>query len=574
MSQPLGAFCLILHGHIPYVLGHGDWPHGSQMLYEAAAETYIPLLWAIEELAHEDLHANITLSLSPVVVEQLADDRFKGWFVDYLRHTEHMAREDQAEFERRGNAHLAYLAHRWQEHYAGLLDSFCNRYEHDLPTQFRKAQDDGHIELMTCAATHGFLPLLHEDGSIRMQVKQAAQTYEKYFWRRPRGIWLPECAYRPRCNWAPPPWIAGPKTPWFRPGVEEFLAQEGFDYFIVDTHLLAGGDARPVTVDRSDTLGKAWGRIHHAPHERDRFLSKSPYLPFFVGSQFEDYPPVAALVRDPNSGLQVWSGKQGYPGDYTYLDFHKKHLPGNLRYWRVTDDRDDMGSKQDYSPENADGQVNAHAGHFLHMVKEILRNDAPHLGERLPVLCAPFDAELFGHWWFEGPRWLTRMLRWMNHDPDVAVMTGSQYLGTYSPDTAIELPEGSWGAGGQHWVWLNEKVDWTWQKIYDAEIDMRALLADHGTGHDQAMRAILQQAARELLLLQASDWQFLITTGSAGDYAAKRLGAHHSDFKRFAQMARRYARGEMIGPEEWDYLGDAQSRDRLFADIEPGWFNG
>jgi len=190
------------------------------------------------------------------------------------------------------------------------------------------------------------------------------------------------------------------------------------------------------------------------------------------------------------------------------------------------------------------------------------------------VLCAPFDAELFGPGGLRGRRWLTRMLRWMNHDPDVAVMTASQYLGAYSPDTAIELPEGSWGAGGQHWVWLNEKVDWTWQKVYDAEVDMRALLADHGTGHDQAMRGILQQAARELLLLQASDWQFLITTGSGGTTRAKRLGAHHSDFKRFAQMARRYARGEMIGQDEWDYLGDAQSRDRLFADIEPGWFNG
>jgi 1,4-alpha-glucan branching enzyme len=542
------------------------------MVFEAAAETYIPLLWAIEEMAAEGIHANITLSLSPVVVEQLADDRFKGWFVDYLRHKEAMARQDLAEFERRGDGHLQYLAHHWQRHYAGLLDSFANRYDHDLTTPFRKAQEDGHIELMTCAATHGFLPLLHEDGSIRMQIRQAAQTYERFFWRRPRAIWLPECAYRPRCNWAPPPWITGPKTPWFRPGIEEFLGNEGFDYFIIDTHLLAGGDPRPVRVDQSNSLGKAWGRIHHAPDAHNHFMSKSPYLPFFVGTHFEDHPPVAVLTRDPNSSLQVWSSRQGYPGDYNYLDFHKQHMPGNFRYWRVTDDKEDLGSKAPYEPDWADGQVNSHAGHFLNIAKEILRHDAPHLGKRLPVLCAPFDAELFGHWWYEGPRWLTRALTWMNRDPDIEVMTGSDYLRTYSPDTAITLPEGSWGAGGHHWVWLNEKVDWTWRKVYDAELDMLALMKDHGPGHDEPMRAIVKQAARELLLLQASDWQFLITTGTAVDYASERLGAHHADYKRLSAMARRYARGEVIGQSEWDELGHIQERDRLFADIDPAWF--
>ncbi len=572
MTEPLGCFVLVLHGHIPYVLGHGTWPHGSQMLYEAAADTYIPLLWTLEELAYEGIAANIVVSFSPVTMEQLADERFKEWFANYLNDKIHWAGEDEGQFGSWGEGHLEYLARRWRERYEALRDSFCNRYDRDILAQYRQMQDAGHIEVMTSAATHGYLPLLHEDASIEVQVRQAVQTYRKHFGRWPRAFWLPEGAYRPRCEWAPPAQVAGATQAFPRRGIEEFLADNGLDYFIVDTHMLGGGGPEPVDIDWQHTLGKLWGRIRKAREPRPYGGHKSPYIPYFVGHYYEDHPPTAALVRDPQTGLKVWSAEHGYPGDFNYLEFHKKHIPGELRYWRITDAAHNLATKQVYHPDWAEGQLREHAGNFLWTVKQALRPQ-PHPNGRLPVLCAPFDAELFGHWWFEGPRFLVHALRWMHQDPEIEVLTGSEYLARYSPQSAVTLPEGSWGAGGGHWVWLNEDTNWTWQRIYDAELDLRTLMQDYGSGHDQTMRKFMQQALRELLLLQASDWQFLITTWAARDYGQARIQSHHTDFKRVVDLARKYAGGELISDDEWAYFGDLCQRDNIFANIEPEWYS-
>ncbi|MEN6347649.1 MAG: 1,4-alpha-glucan branching protein domain-containing protein [Armatimonadia bacterium] len=570
MKSPFGAFVMILHGHIPYVLGHGTWPHGSNMIYEAAAETYIPLLWALEELVHEGISPNITISLSPITVEQLADERFKMWFEAYLTDKQKTAQRDAAEFQARGDGHLAFLAGQWEGRYRSVCEAFIDGYDRDLVAAFRRLQDGGHIEVMTCAATHGYLPLLHEDASIQAQILQSVQTYEQHFGRRPRGIWLPECAYRPRCRWAPPPEIGYPETPYPRKGIEEFLGENGFDYFVVDTHMLGGGNPLPVSVSREDTLGKAWGHIRHVREASPYYGAKTPYRPYFVGDRFEDHPPVAILVRDPDTSQQVWSGWRGYPGDYCYLEFHKKHMPGDLRYWRVTDDLNDLSSKAPYEPQLANDRLQEHAGHFLSLVKEKLRN-APWEGG-MPLVCAPFDAELFGHWWFEGPRWMSKMLRWMNQDPEISVMTASAYLAAHSPDRATALPEGSWGAGGGHYVWMNNETAWTWHRVYDAEKDFRALVREHGRGHDEVMQRLVRQAARELLLLQASDWQFLITTWSARDYAEARLNSHYNDFKSLMRVARDYAAGRVVSDASWAAVGRISDRDRPFAKIDPTWW--
>ncbi len=573
MNQPLGSFVLILHSHIPYVLGHGTWPHGSVTLYEAAADTYIPLLWMLEELGAEGIQARITISFSAVTAEQLADERFKEWFVWYLEDKERAAADNARDFARRGEGHLQHLAELWRDRYAALREAFCGRYQRDLPAAFRYQQEVGNIELMTCAATHGYLPLLHEDSSVNAQTAQAVASYRRLFGAWPRGMWLPECAYRPAAMWAPPPQIIGPQAPYQRRGLEQVMACNGLDYFVVDTHMLGGGGPEPVYASHENTLGKLWGHIRKLREPRPYSGDKSPYLPYFVGHYYEDHPGIACLVRDPQTGLKVWSAQVGYPGDFWYRDFHKKHIPGDHRYWRVTDDSGDLGSKQVYEPQRAEERAREHAGNFLWTIKETLRA-APHPDGRLPVLCAPFDAELIGHWWFEGPRFLVHALRWMHHDPDIAVVTARQYLERNEPQAAITLPEGSWGAGGGHWVWLNPDTEWTWRRIYDAELDLRALLRDHGTGHDEPMRALLKQACRELLLLQASDWQFLITTGEAPDYAASRIHCHHSDYKRIADMARRYGRGEWIAQHEWDEFGNICARDAIFEDIEPEWFLG
>ncbi len=356
-----------------------------------------------------------------------------------------------------------------------------------------------------------------------------------------------------------------------RKGVHEFLGENGFDYFIVDTHMLSGGDPVPVEIDFDNNLGKLWGNIRRRDEPPRPSWEKTPHFPYFVGSQFEDHPPVACFVRHPQASHQVWSAHQGYPGDVRYLEFHKKHVPGDHRYWRITDDHNELDAKDSYSPEMAQGRVEENAQHYVGTVHDILEAQ-PRPNGRRPLICAPFDAELFGHWWHEGPAWIEQTLRGMHADPRVEAQTCHEYLDHSAPATAITLPEGSWGAGGGHWVWLNPETTWSWRRIYDAETDMTALANDLAGTKDRKLNAFLAQAARELMLLQASDWQFLITTGGAADYASRRLGSHHTDFKRVSELARKWSRHETISDDDWAYFGELCDRDRLFPDVDPTWF--
>ncbi|MGD9497078.1 MAG: 1,4-alpha-glucan branching protein domain-containing protein [Armatimonadota bacterium] len=572
MSSPPGAFCLVLHTHLPYVLGHSTWPHGTSMLYDAAAGCYLPLLRVFRRLVADGIMPKVTVSLTPIVVEQLADDRFKEWFPHYLVERIYMAEANAGEFRYRGDQHLAWLAERWEGHFRELQSLYVEELDRDIVGALRELQDRGAIEIMTSGATHGYLPLLYEDGSVQAQIRQGAQSHLRHFGRYPRGFWLPECAYRPRTAWAPPAEIQPPDGhTWWRKGIEEFLAENGLDYFIVDAHMLGGGDPLPVDIHGGETLGKLWARITRRPEPPRPGWEKTPYWAYFVGSHFEDHPPVACLVRHEGISSQVWSADFGYPGDGWYLEFHKKHLPGDHRYWRVTDNRNDLASKDAYSPEMAQWRVHEQAGHFVSMLHDTLEAQPRPYGRR-PVICTPFDAELFGHWWHEGPAWLEQVIRWVHEDPCVQMMTGREYLADTPPATAITLPEGSWGAGGGHYIWLNDETAWSWRRIYQAERRMVHLARTHAGGTDDQLAAFVAQAARELLLLQASDWQFLISTGGAPDYAAHRLVAHHTDFNRVAELAERWARREYLHEDDWAYFGSLCARDRVFPDVEPDWW--
>lgn len=575
MSEQPGAFCLILHTHLPYVLGHSTWPHGANMLYEAAAGCYLPLLRVFQRLQADGIEPHVSISVTPVVVDQLADDRFKEWFPHFLTERIQTAEANAGEFRYRGDLHLAYLAERWVEHYIDLQRFFNDELDRDIPGALKALQDAGGIELMTSAATHGYLPLLYEDASIQAQILQGIEAYERHFGRYPRGFWLPECAYRPRTQWAPPAEVEEPDGhTWLRRGIEEFLGTSGLDYFIVDTHMIErAGDPLPVDIHDEHNLGKLWSRISRRDEPPRPGWEKTPFWPYFVGSQFEDHPPVACLVRNTEISYQVWSAEFGYPGDGWYLEFHKKHVPGDHRYWRITDDRNDLATKDCYSPEMAQERVEQQAGHFVSLLHDTLEPQPRPYGRR-PMICAPFDAELFGHWWFEGPAWLEQVLRYLHEDYSVNAMMGREYLYHSPPATALDLPEGSWGAGGGHHVWLNKETAWSWRRIYQAERRMVHLAKTYAGRDDGQLQAFLRQAARELLLLQASDWQFLISTHGAPDYAAHRLVAHHTDFNHVAELAERWARAEYLSPEDWAYFGSLCDRDRVFPQVSPNWWSG
>ena len=558
MTHPRnGWFTFVLHSHLPWVLHHGRWPHGVDWLNEAAAETYLPLWRVLHERARPGRALGVTLGLSPVLCEQLAHPDFHAEFAAYLQQKIGAAVDDRAYFARTGEKALAALAERWERFYRSSLEEFMGPRGPNLIARFRRLEEDGAIEIITCGATHGYLPLLGSEAAVAGQVRSARAAHHRHFGRDPRGIWLPECAYRPAGPWVSP---LDPQAPAVeRAGIEQIVAAQELRYFFVDTHLLSGGRPLGVYADRFEALrhlirdsGDGAGAPEHLP-----------YRPYRVGHGAQ----VSCFGRDAVTALQVWSGEHGYPGDPAYLDFHKKRFPGGHRYWAVTHPRADLAHKQVYRAEAAEARAPEHAAHFTGLLERVLGEAAARQGTPA-ILCAMFDTELFGHWWFEGPRFVAAVLDGLAA-AGIEPCGAGDFLERHPPREVVELPEGSWGDGGRHQVWLNDDTRWTWGPIYAAEARFERLAGEAaGRPREPLLERLLTQSGRELLLLEASDWQFLITTFAARDYAELRLAEHAESFERLAALAARRLAGGSLAEADEAFLRECERRDPLFQDFD------
>lgn len=565
-----GSLVLILHTHLPYVLHHGTWPHGSEWVCEAAAECYIPLLNECHALLEEGIRPSITFSLTPVVVEQLADPIFPTLFVEWLDNRIEGASEDRRAFEQRvDERHYVPLAIYWQDWFAARKRDFIDRYGSDLVGSFRALADQGIIALQTSAATHGYLPLLGSDQSIRGQLSTAVSSHQRHFGSRPRGFWMPECAYRPCYDWHAPvdnPWsVSG-----VRMGIEQLMALYDLEYTVVDSHLTRGG--RPLGF-----YAQWFRQVSERLGGPERFLplddARSVHELYRISSTGSLEPGSPAIfTRDADTTLKVWSGAYGYPGDPDYLEFHKRHHNNGHRYWRVTDAKADLAMKDLYRPERVEERLKVQAAHFVGAVNREMSSYRERTG-RLGTLAAPFDTELFGHWWFEGPRFLGHVMRFASQTSTVALRTASAELDAKDPGVVIQIPEGSWGDGGGHGVWFNHATEWTWPPLYQAERRFLDLLGESDPVNRIEVRA-LQQLAREVLLLQSSDWQFLITTESAADYASERFQEHFDNAMRLADTLEAMRRREPVSLAQLEDLFELESVNRPFPFLDlDAWRN-
>lgn len=566
-GRPKGYITFTLHAHLPYVVHHGTWPHGLEWLLEAAAETYLPLLRVMKNLERDGLALKANVNISPVLLEQLAHPTFKKELPEYLKRKIQATEEDEAYFRQNGDAHFAKTAHYWRDFFQQALDDF-EALGRDIVKGFRYFNDAGLIEVITCGATHGYMPLLGTDESVVAQVKTGVATHKRHLGKAPKGIWAPECGYRPAGRWRTPVIPSGSSGPWppfERIGVEEALAEGGLEFFFVDTHLVE--DSAGFTPYDLKMAGGPVGAAVGLPKPVNG--SRTVYHSYFVDGPCAHQHPVAIFPRDPKTGLQVWSGETGYPGDANYLDFHKKRWPGGHRYWQVTHAKADLAQKTPYYPERANARTRDHAEHFVGVVYDALKN---HLNEKNPpVLSSPFDAELFGHWWYEGPAWLEHVARIIARDDfPIELCTGSEYLERNPATGYLALGEGSWGKNGTNEVWLNPDTAWTWTHIYPAEAKVREV-ATEGKWKDGGLgERIAKQMCRELLLLESSDWQFLITTEAARDYAEQRFQTHLDQFNDTAKAWDEFVATGNLSAATEERLWQIEERDNIFADVDPG----
>ncbi|WP_457741626.1 1,4-alpha-glucan branching protein domain-containing protein [Thermococcus sp.] len=522
-----GYLTFVLHTHLPYVRKHGRWPFGEEWLYEAMSESYLPLLMEFERL-RDSVSFQLVVNITPVLMEQLADDYIKTEFEKYLLRKIKRTKED-LKSDRYPEKPVRDVLNHFERVY-----SYWRAINGDIIGKFRELQEEGYLEIITSPATHAYLPLLLREESIRSQIANGIATYEKHFGKTPRGMWISECAYRPFGEWELP---GGRKVK--RPGVEKYLEEFGIEYFFVESNLV---DKGPV----SDSYG--------SPVPTGSLATLRPY--WVKGSN------VAVFGRNRETGYQVWSAHFGYPGDFWYREFHRKAPESGNQYWRVTGKDVDLGKKDFYDPDKALERVEEHAKHFVSLVESLLERFEKETGEK-GIIVAPYDTELFGHWWYEGVKWLGRVLELLA-EKGIRTTRLSAFLDNYSGEKLeVELPEGSWGANADHSTWWNEETEWTWEEIYRAEERMVAI-ASRFYGKDKLGDRAIEQLARELLILEASDWQFLITTDQAKIYAERRVLLHSRDFHRLAnEIVRYFKTGEM----DVSLLEELEERDNPFRPV-------
>lgn len=523
-EQPFkGYLALLLHAHLPYVRHpeHDEFLEEG-WLYEAITETYLPLIAVFDKLLAEGVDFRISMCISPPLISMLTDGLLQE---RYLRHLDKLIELAEKEIDRtRWEPHFNRLALMYHYRFTHARKVFEEKFDRNIVTAFKRFQEMGKLEVLTCGATHGYLPCLNTgDAAIRAQVRVAVSHYEKHFERPPTGIWLPECGYYS--------------------GLDTILKEAGVTYFVTEAH----------------------GVLHASP--RPKF---GVFAPIYCPSG------VAAFGRDLESSKQVWSAIEGYPGDYSYRDFYRDvgfdldfdyvrpyiqpdgiRVFTGVKYYRITGRTD---RKEPYDPDSATKKAAEHAGNFMFNRERQIEYLESIMG-RKPILVAPYDAELFGHWWFEGPDWLYYLFKKIHYDQrTLRAVILSEYL-RENPINQVAVPSmSSWGYKGYNEVWLEGSNDWVYRHLHKAGERMTELVRANGNPNQLTRRA-LSQAARELMLAQSSDWAFIMKVGAMDSYARKRTVDHLVRFLRLYDEIR----AGRIDEADLSYI---ESLDNIFPDID------
>lgn len=517
--MPQGYLSIFLHGHLPFVRNTKIKDSlEERWLFEAITECYVPLLQVFDKLTLGGVAFRITFSLSPTLISMLVDDLLRERYLTYIDNLINLAhRETQRTRHNQQENHLAYF-------YLDRLLSVREYYykcQGNLLLPFKRLSEEGRLELVTTGATHGYLPLMSNDIARRAQVEAGLSTFVSCLGLVPAGFWLPECG--------------------FVVGVDAILKEAGLKYFLVDGRGLQGGVPAPINGTCAPVITPAG---------------------------------VYAFGRDMQSSSQVWDRNIGYPGDGLYREFYRDIgydleldylgdcLPGGIRvdtglkYYRITGSH---GPKELYHPASAKALTAKHAVDFINARKNYFGRVNVEM-DRPPLAVAPYDAELFGHWWFEGPHWLENVILKTASDKDIKLISPSDYIEMHPNCQQSALPMSSWGEGGYSYVWLNPDNDWIYPHQHRAEAKMSEL-ADLNPSAENLTARALNQAAVQLLLAQSSDWAFIMKERTVTSYAAARVTEHLSSFNLLSEMVE-------TGTVDEAFLGQLKERDNIFEGID------
>jgi len=518
-----GFLSIVLHAHLPFVR-HPDYERflEEDWLFDAISETYLPLLRVFNNLKRDKIPFRLTLSMSPTLSAMLTDELLAERYVSYCESKLELARKEEkrvADDER-----FTPLVAMYKDLIEQNLADFEGLYKRNIAKGFKTLAKEGYLEIITTSATHCFLPLYQEyPHDVEMQIHTAVISHGRIFGENPIGFWLPECGYYH--------------------GLERFIKANGMKYFFTAAHGILFADKSP---------------------------PNGVYSPLLLPNG------TAAFGRDIPSSQAVWSSEDGYPGDMSYRDFYRDigfdlpidylrpflHGDGirgdtGFKYYAITGKTDE---KEPYRPEDALKKVKEHADNFVYSrIKQLAKltrtMDSP------PIIVSPYDAELFGHWWFEGPKWLEFLVRQVHSSAEnVILATPGDYLSKNRKLNTGTPSFSSWGNNGYAEVWLDGANDWIYRHVHKA-IERMSELVERFPNEKGLKQRILNQAAREVLLSQASDWPFILKTGTTVQYATRRIKEHLYNFNRIYD-------GLCRNTVSTEWLTRLEKKNNLFHDID------
>lgn len=513
-----GEVAFVFHTHLPYVRGHGVWPVGEEWVFQAWAESWLPVTDVLLRLAEDGHRDVLTLGVSPLVAHQVSDPRLRREVGTWIAGQMWQSDEQRGRYEGPHRDAVRALGPFHWRHHRRLLDLHETvESRGGLLAVWADLAREGVIELLGGPGTHPYLPLMADPELIDAQLASGLASHTRWAGASAPGIWMPECGYRPAGRVADPaaeplsvdehgtPTL--PRTGPERDGLETHLERHGISHTVVDAATFvraAGGPERD------------WTRRPEVPPVTDDDVYEVVHDGVRIGDS-----DVVAFARDLSVAYHVWSPDAGYPGDPWYRDFHARGGFGALPSWRVTDKSLAVEDKAPYEPAAAAARVRAHAEHFHGVLRDVL------VPRPEGLVVAAYDTELLGHWWFEGPDWLERTLRRLGDDPDVATTTLASRVERHPPERRLDLPESSWGYAKGHASWVAPATRDLWHRLRAAESRfLREVRGRRGPEHQAAA-----QAARELALAQSSDWTYLVNRGDCPGYARDRLLGHLGRFE-------------------------------------------
>jgi 1,4-alpha-glucan branching enzyme len=491
-----GYLALVLNAHMPFVR-RPDYPSflEERWFFEALSETYLPLLALFRRLESDSIPFRITLAISPTLAAMLGDKILGERYIRYL--DAQLAIAESEEARTRGDSDFSPLARMYADLYRRDRQDFLDEYAGDVLGALDFYYKKGRIELITTSATYAFLPAIQNmPEAVAAQIETAIVSHRKAFGKHPAGFWLPQLG-------------------WY-PGLGEVLKSYNVQYTIVTT--------------RGALLGNPTPRFgSFAPVESPRGFS--------------------VFIRDAAATSAVWSETEGYPADPEYRDFYRDigfdlsaeylapileesqhRIYTGFKYWAVTGKTD---QKRPYDPFAAAIKAAQHAAQFL-ADRRTSAERARQFMDRPPVMVCPFDAELFGHWWFEGIVFLESLFREAARG-DLRLVSLGDYLHEH-PSSQVSIPEfSSWGDGGYAEVWLDGSNDWIYRHVHKL-VERMSELAERFPDESGLRERILNQAAREVLLAMCSDWALLIRAGRSSSFARRQIEDAVANFNRIYDM--------------------------------------